>query len=114
MSKNSYTLYMNNKLIHFIIFHSLSLSILYCVVGQVYRLYSSGSNTPPAGGSGGFFKTFFENLRKSMEKDKEMQDSLKAFEEERSRIVKSDSVKLFRQQLSDTKVSGKVSEQVMV
>ena len=62
------------------------------------RWYSSSSN-------GGLFRNFVENLRKSLEKDKEIQDNLKAFEDERSKIVKSDSVKLFRQQFSNTRVS---------
>ena len=62
------------------------------------RWYSSSSN-------GGLFRTFVENLRKSLEKDKEIQENLKAFEDERSKIVKSDSVKMFRQQFSNTRVS---------
>ena len=49
-------------------------------------------------------KNFVENLRKSLEKDKEMMDSLKAFESEKSRVVKSDSVKLFKQRASNAKV----------
>lgn len=62
---------------------------------------SGGGKTPP---SGGFFKNFVENLRKSLDKNKEIHESLKAFEDERSRVVKSDSVKLFKQKASDTKV----------
>ena len=64
------------------------------------RWYSD-KQAPP---TGGFFKNFVENLRKSVEKDHKMQESLKAFEDERSKIVKSDAVKLFRQRLSDTRV----------
>lgn len=63
----------------------------------------TGGRTPP---SGGFIKNFVENLRKSLDKNKEMHESLKAFEDERSRVVKSDSVKLLRQKFSDTKVSN--------
>ena len=64
-------------------------------------MYSSGGKSPP---SGGFFKNFVENLRKSLEKDKQIHDSLKAFEDERSRVVKSDSVKLLKEKASKAKV----------
>ena len=43
-------------------------------------------------------------MRNSLEKDKQIQSNLKAFEEERSRVVKSDAVKLFRQRITSTKV----------
>ena len=56
------------------------------------------------------FRNFVENLRKSIKKDKEIQESLKAFEDERSKIVKSDSVKLFRQQFSNARVSIHVAD----
>ena len=50
------------------------------------------------------FRTFIDNLRKNLEKNKEMQENLKAFEEERDRIVKNDAVKLFKEKLSGTQV----------
>jgi hypothetical protein len=60
------------------------------------RCYSS----EPSGSGGGIIKTFLENLKKNIEKNKEMQESLKAFEDERNRIVRTDAVKLFKQKIS--------------
>ena len=65
--------------------------------GVSVRYYSSGRPS-------GFIKTFVENLRKNLNKDKEMQENLKAFESEKSRIIQSDSVKLFRQKIGNMKV----------
>lgn len=64
------------------------------------RWYSN-ERTPP---NGGLIKSFIDNLRKNLEKSKEMQENLKAFESERSRIVKSDSVKLLREKIAGTQV----------
>ena len=64
------------------------------------RWYSGGRNPP----SGGFVKNFINNLRKSLENEKQVHQNLKAFDEERNRVVQSDSVKLLRQKASATKV----------
>ena len=67
-----------------------------------YESSGKGSDRTPA--DGGVFRTFIDNLRKNLEKNKEMQENLKAFEEERDRIVKNDAVKLFKEKLSGTQV----------
>ena len=87
-----------NKGLHylFLLWYTLqALSISHSV-----RWYSS----QPSSGSGGFIKAFIDNLRKSLDKDQEMQKSLKAFESERKKVVQSDAVKLFREKAAVIKV----------
>ena len=44
---------------------------------------ASGGGGGAGGGRRGFFQNFFDNLKKGVEKNQEIQDSLKGFHEER-------------------------------
>ena len=50
---------------------------------------SSGGGGTGGGGRKGFFQNFFENLRKGVNQNREMQESLKGFQEEREKLQKS-------------------------
>ena len=50
---------------------------------------AGGGGAGGGGGRKGFFQNFFNNLRKGVEKNPEMQDSLKSFHEEREKLHQS-------------------------
>ena len=50
---------------------------------------SGGSSGGGGGGRKGFFQTFLDNLRKGVNQNREMQESLKGFQEEREKLQKS-------------------------
>ena len=50
---------------------------------------ASGGGGGAGGGRRGFFQNFFDNLKKGVEKNQEIQDSLKGFHEEREKLHQS-------------------------
>ncbi|XP_064390541.1 mitochondrial import inner membrane translocase subunit TIM44-like isoform X2 [Halichondria panicea] len=53
------------------------------------RWYSGGGASSGGGGRKGFFRNFIENIRKGVNQNREMQESLKGFHEERDKLQKS-------------------------
>ena len=69
--------------------------------------WQSGSSQ---GGGGaerrhGFFANFLANLQKGLERNKDMQESLKGFHEERSKLQQSYYLQAAREKLAKAKVS---------
>ena len=57
--------------------------------GQGGGASGGGGGAGGGGGRKGFFQNFFDNLRKGVEKNQEIQDSLKGFHEEREKLHQS-------------------------
>ena len=55
---------------------------------------------------GGFLRNFVANLRRSLEQNKDMQESLRGFHEERTKMEQSYVLQRTREKLVDAKVRG--------
>ncbi len=53
------------------------------------RWYSKGGASGGGGPRKGFFQNFIENIRKGLNQNREMQESMKGFHEERDKLQKS-------------------------
>ena len=67
---------------------------------------ASGGNTGgPQGGGRGFFQNFVDNLRKGLERNREMQEGLKGFQEEREKMKQSYFMQAAKENMTNAKVS---------
>lgn len=61
------------------------------------------------GKQGGFLRNFIANLQRGLEQNKDMQESLRGFHEERTKMEQSYVLQTARQKLTDAKVRGMLS-----
>jgi len=61
------------------------------------------------GKQGGFLRNFIANLQRGLEQNKDMQESLRGFHEERTKMEQSYVLQTARQKMTDAKVRGMLS-----